>query len=76
MMMFLRTLLILLFPAAKVLITANATPLNGKILKLKESLENVLDDKSKVQHVLVFKRTNDKVPMKAGRDEWLEEVHI
>ena len=60
-----------------VVITANATPLDGKLLPLKTSLEGVLDndDMSNVQHVLVFKRTNDKVPMKAGRDEWLEEVY-
>ena len=59
------------------MITANATPLDGKLLSLKTSLEGVLDndDKSNVQHVLVFKRTDDEVPMKPERDEWLEEVY-
>ena len=58
---------------AKVVITANSTPLNGEVLKLKESLEGVLS-KSTVEHVLVFKRVELEVPMTPGRDEWLEEV--
>ena len=61
---------------AKVVITANATPLNGEVLKLKESLEGVLS-KSTVEHVLVFKRIelDSEVPMTPGRDEWLEEIY-
>ena len=59
---------------AKVMITANATPLSGKVLPLKNSLENILPS-TDIQHVLVFKRTDAEVPMKPGRDEWLEEVH-
>ena len=62
--------------AAKVIITANTSPLSGKDLPLKESLEVILENPdSKIQHVLVYKRTNKDVPMKPGRDEWLEEVH-
>ena len=56
------------------MITANATPLSGKVLPLKNSLENILPS-TDIQHVLVFKRTDAEVPMKPGRDEWLEEVH-
>ena len=65
--------------AAKIIITANTSPLSGKDLLLKESLEVILenpDTDSKVQHVLVYKRTNKDVPMKPGRDEWLEEVYM
>ena len=73
----LNTIIILYCDTAKVVITANATPLNGKVLKLKESLEGVLS-KSTVEHVLVFKRIelHDEAPMTTGRDEWLEEVSL
>ena len=63
--------------AAKIIITANTSPLSGKDLALKESLEVILESPdSKIQHVLVYKRTEREVPMKPGRDEWLEEVYI
>ena len=55
-------------------ITANTTPLNGMILKLKESLDEAVSN-SNVKHVLVFKRTDGEVSMKSGRDEFLEEVY-
>ena len=62
--------------AAKIIITANTSPLSGKHLPLKKSLEVILgNSESKVQHVLVYKRTDNDVPMKKGRDEWLEEVY-
>ena len=60
---------------AKVIITANTSPLSGKALELKKSLEVILESSDiDVQHVLVYKRTDAEVPMKPGRDEWLEEV--
>ena len=55
------------------MITANATPLSGEVLPLKNSLEKILPS-TDIQHVLVFKRTDTEVSMKPGRDEWLEEV--
>ena len=61
---------------AKVIITANTSPLSGRDLPLKESLEVILDNPdSEIQHILVYKRTDKDVPMKPGRDEWLEEVY-
>ena len=61
--------------AAKVIITANTSPLSGRDLPLKESLEDILDNPdSEIQHILVYKRTDKDVPMKSGRDEWIEEV--
>ena len=61
---------------AKIIITANTSPLSGRDLPLKQSLEVILDSPdSKIQHVLVYKRTDAVVPMEPGRDEWLEEVH-
>ena len=30
---------------------------------------------SNIQNVLVFKRTEDQVPMMSGRDEFLEQVY-
>ena len=59
---------------AKVIITANTSPLSGKVLPLKESLEVLKSTDIDVQHILVYKRTDAEVPMKSGRDEWLEEV--
>ena len=57
------------------IITANTSPLSGKVLPLKESLEVLLKNSDiDVQHVLVYKRTDTAVTMKSGRDEWLEEV--
>ena len=56
-------------------ITTNTTPLNGKILKLKESLDEAVAN-SKVKHVLVFNRTDNEVSMKSERDEFLEEVYF
>ena len=54
-------------------ITANTTALNGIVLNLKESLDEAIAN-SNVKHVLVFKRTDNEVSMKPGRDEFLEEV--
>ena len=56
------------------IITANTSLLNGKVLPLKESLEILLESSDNIQHVLVYKRTDAEVTMKPGRDEWLEEV--
>jgi predicted RNA methylase len=59
----------------KLIITANTSPLSGRDLPLKESLEVILENPdSEIQHILVYKRTDKDVPMKVGRDEWLEEV--
>ena len=61
--------------AAKVIITANTSPLSGRDLPLKESLEVMLNSpENKIQHVLVYKRTDVMVSMDRRRDEWLEEV--
>ena len=57
------------------IITANTSLLNGIVLPLKESLEILLESSDNIQHVLVYKRTDAEVTMKAGRDEWLEEVN-
>ena len=47
-------------------------------MPLKRSLEVLFESSdasnTDVQHVLVYKRTDAKVFMKPGRDEWLEEV--
>ena len=60
---------------AKVIITANTSLLSGKVLPLKKSLEILLKNSDiDIQHVLVYRRTDAEVPMKPGRDEWLEEV--
>lgn len=59
---------------AKVLVTADQGVRGGKRIPLKATVDTALSECSKVQKVLVMKRTGAEVPMVAGRDEWLEEV--
>ncbi|MBI5058812.1 acetate--CoA ligase [candidate division KSB1 bacterium] len=59
---------------ATVVITANEGMRGGKPIPLKEIVDDALDGSDIVKHVLVAKRTNKEVPMKFGRDVWLEEA--
>ncbi len=59
---------------AKLVITANAGRRGGKTIPLKQAVDEALEKGGDhVRKVIVFKRTDDDVPMKAGRDiDWYE----
>ena len=58
---------------AKVLITADEGLRGGKRIPLKRTSDEAVEGLSMVDTVLVVRRTGEEVPMKAGRDLWLDE---
>ena len=56
------------------MITADAALLGESHIPLKKKVDEVLDGGTSIQHVLVAKRTGEKVDMKENRDKDLEEV--
>ncbi len=58
---------------AKVVVTANEGVRGGRTLKLKETVDRAVDGLDLVETVLVARRTENEVPMKPGRDLWLDE---
>ncbi len=58
---------------AKMVITANEGLRGGKKIPLKATVDRAIEGLSDVAHVLVARRTDADVPMKQGRDFWLEE---
>jgi acetyl-CoA synthetase len=57
----------------KVLITANEGLRGGRRLPLKAIADKAVEGMALVETVLVARRTDTDVPMKAGRDHWLDE---
>ncbi len=59
---------------AKLVITANGGYRGGKIISLKKAVDEALEKGGDhVRKVIVFKRTDEAVPMKEGRDiDWYE----
>ncbi len=58
---------------AKVVVTANEGVRGGRRLHLKETVDRAVDGLDLIETVLVARRTETEVPMKAGRDFWLDE---
>jgi acetyl-CoA synthetase len=58
---------------AKVVVTANEGLRGGRRLKLKETVDRAVDGLDQVETVLVARRTDRDVAMKAGRDLWLDD---
>lgn len=58
---------------AEILITANEALRGNKRVPLKGIVDEAVNGLSMVRHVLVSRRTPTVVPMKAGRDLWLDE---
>lgn len=61
---------------AKLVITADQQVRGGKQLPLKSIVDEAiaLGGCESIEHVLVVKRTGEKVNMHEGRDQWLEEI--
>jgi acetyl-CoA synthetase len=57
----------------KVLVTADATKRRGKLIPLKEKVDNVLPTIPSIEAVIVVDRLGSEVQMKDGRDYWWHE---
>ena len=58
---------------AKLIITANEGLRGGKRIALKSTVDRAIEGMSDIEKVLVARRTDGDVPMKQGRDLWLED---
>jgi len=59
---------------AKILVTSDGAYRRGKVLALKEIADEAVELTPSVEKVIVVKRTDGEVPMKAGRDLWLSSL--
>jgi acetyl-CoA synthetase len=59
---------------AKVVITADAGWRRGKLLPLKETVDEALLKSPTVQHCIVYQRANTSPSMKSGRDHWWHDL--
>ncbi len=59
---------------AKLVITADGFQRGGKIVKLKEIVDEALVQVSSVESVVVVKRAGNDIQMQEGRDLWWDEI--
>lgn len=59
---------------AKIVVTADGGWRRGKLLTLKETVDEALAKSPTVQHCVVFNRANSNPAMKAGRDHWWNDL--
>ena len=59
---------------AKAVITADGGYRRGTVVALKQNVDEALKEAPTVQHVVVYRRTNNNVTMTSGRDHWWHEV--
>lgn len=59
---------------AKLIITADGGYRRGKIIPLKKKIDDIIDDCSTVEQIVIVKRTGERVSMKEGRDHWFSEL--
>lgn len=57
----------------KVIVTADASQRRGKVIHLKEKVDQVVDDISSVNAVVVVNRLGTDIDIKDGRDYWWHE---
>ncbi len=61
--------------SAKLMITSDGLNRRGKVLPLKQTVDEALDKSTTVEKCLVLRRTGgDDTPMKEGRDVWWHDV--
>jgi acetyl-CoA synthetase len=59
---------------SKIAITADGGWMNGKIVKLKDMMDEALQRSPSVEHVIVIKRTGQEVLMEPERDLWYHDL--
>jgi acetyl-CoA synthetase len=59
---------------SKIAITADGGWMNGKIVKLKDMMDEALQRSPSVEHVIVIKRTGQEVTMEPERDLWYHDL--
>ncbi|MCU0706797.1 MAG: acetate--CoA ligase [Pirellula sp.] len=59
---------------AKVVITADGGWRRGKVLPLKQTVDEALQKSPSVEHCIVLKRADNPVEMQSGRDVWWHEL--
>src|SRR5664279_5480367 len=59
---------------SKIAITADGGWMNGKIVKLKDMMDEALQPSPSVEHVIVIKRTGQEVAMEPERDLWYHDL--
>lgn len=59
---------------SNVVITCDGGFMNGKVVELKEIVDEALKRCATVEHVIVIKRTGLDVPMEEGRDYWYHDL--
>ncbi|MBV9300925.1 MAG: acetate--CoA ligase [Acidobacteriaceae bacterium] len=59
---------------ATVVITADGGWRRGREVRLKDAVDEALEDCPDVRHVVVYRRTGSAIPMKEGRDHWWHEL--
>ncbi len=60
--------------SAKVQLTSDGLWRRGKILPLKETVDEALKKSPTVEHCVVLKRVNNECQMQSGRDHWWHEL--
>ena len=59
---------------AKAVVTADASYRRGRLVPMKEALDEALANAPTVEHVIVWRRAGVDCPMTDGRDVWWDEV--
>lgn len=59
---------------SKLVITADGSYQNGKVVELKRTVDEALRHCPSVENVLVIKRVGHEVPMESSRDHWYHEL--
>jgi acetyl-CoA synthetase len=60
--------------ASKLVITMDRSFNNGKVIPLKQTVDEALKGCPTVENVIVVKRVDEDIPMEAGRDHWYHDL--